>query len=251
MAPDWHDLTEDPRKYGFHATLKAPLSLAPGKTEAELLAACEAFAATPRTIPVIRPVVGSISGFIAVVPAEPPAELERLAADCVQREFDSFRAPLTPEDRERRNPSPIDAEATRTPRSLGLSLCHGRFPLPHDADGPARHRAARARPDDAAESLFGARSHRRSRSTGSRYSVRKMPIRDSGSSTTGNFRSRLAPIRIGNPSGSALQPVPNLLHQASAPASSCPYRIVVTGFELHGWRHRVCFHKLRRHPELG
>src|SRR5882672_11809590 len=54
-----------------------------------------------------------------------------------------------------------------------------------------------------------------------------------------------------NPSGCTLQPVPNLLHQASAPASSCPYRIVVTGFGLHGWRHRVCFYKLRRHPELG
>ena len=105
-VPDWRDLTRDPRKYGFHATLKAPMSLAHGKTEAELLAACEAFAGTPRPIPVIRPVVDSISGFIAVVPAEPSAELERLAADCV-REFDSFRAPLTPEDRARRNPSAL------------------------------------------------------------------------------------------------------------------------------------------------
>lgn len=105
-APDWRDLTQDPRKYGFHATLKAPLSLAQGKTEADLLAACEAFAATPRPIPSIRPVVDSISGFIAVVPAEPSAELERLAADCT-REFDSFRAPLTPQDRARRNPSAL------------------------------------------------------------------------------------------------------------------------------------------------
>jgi putative phosphonate metabolism protein len=106
MAPDWRELTRDPRKYGFHATLKAPLSLAPGKTETELLAACEAFANTPRPIPVIRPVVDSISGFIAVVPAEPSTELERLAADCTS-EFDSFRAPLAPEDRTRRNPSAL------------------------------------------------------------------------------------------------------------------------------------------------
>jgi putative phosphonate metabolism protein len=104
MAPDWRELTYEPRKYGFHATLKAPHSLAPGKTEAELLAACEAFANTPRPIPVISPVVGSISGFIAVLPADPSPELERLAADCV-REFDSFRAPLTSEERARRNPS--------------------------------------------------------------------------------------------------------------------------------------------------
>jgi putative phosphonate metabolism protein len=105
-VPDWRDLTRDPRTYGFHATLKPPLSLAPGKTEAELLAACEAFAGMSRPIPVIRPVVNSISGFIAVVPAEPSADLERLAADCTSG-FDSFRAPLTPDDRARRNPSAL------------------------------------------------------------------------------------------------------------------------------------------------
>jgi putative phosphonate metabolism protein len=105
-APDWRDLTKDPRKYGFHATLKAPMSLAPGNTEPELLAACESFADKPRSIPVITPVIGSISGFIAVVPAVPSPELERLAADST-REFDSFRAPLTPEDRARRNPSDL------------------------------------------------------------------------------------------------------------------------------------------------
>lgn len=105
-TPDWRALTGDPRKYGFHATLKAPMSLAPGRTEAELVSACEAFAATSRAIPVIRPVVDSISGFIAVIPAEPSAELLRLAADCVT-EFDAFRAPLTEADRARRNPSQL------------------------------------------------------------------------------------------------------------------------------------------------
>jgi putative phosphonate metabolism protein len=111
-APDWRELTDDPRKYGFHATLKAPLSLATGRTEAELVSACEAFAAAPRAIPVIRPVVGSISGFIAVIPTESPPELIRLAADCVSA-FDSFRAPLTAAERARRNPSrltPVQCE---------------------------------------------------------------------------------------------------------------------------------------------
>jgi putative phosphonate metabolism protein len=112
MLPDWRDLTKDPRKYGFHATLKAPFSLAPGKTEANLFAACETFASTPPAIPVLTPVVGSISGFIAVIPAEPPAELIRFAADCVSA-FDSFRAPLTAEDRARQNPSQL------TPRQRG------------------------------------------------------------------------------------------------------------------------------------
>ena len=105
-APDWRDLSRDPRKYGFHATLKAPMTLASGTDEAGLVAACEAFADAPRPIPVIKPVVDSISGFIALVPGEPSAELERLAAECVS-EFDSFRAPLTPEDRARRNPAAL------------------------------------------------------------------------------------------------------------------------------------------------
>jgi putative phosphonate metabolism protein len=105
-TPDWRELSSDPRKYGFHATLKAPMALASSRTEAELVSACEAFAATPRAIPVITPVVDSISGFIAVVPAKPSAELIRLAADCVA-EFDAFRAPLTEADRARRNPSQL------------------------------------------------------------------------------------------------------------------------------------------------
>jgi putative phosphonate metabolism protein len=107
-APDWRDLTQDPRKYGFHATLKTPMALADGKTEAELLAACASFAETPRPIPVIAPVVDSISGFIAVVPAEPSAELQQFAADCVSA-FDSFRASLAPEDRARRNPAKLSS----------------------------------------------------------------------------------------------------------------------------------------------
>jgi putative phosphonate metabolism protein len=105
-VPDWRELTEDPRKYGFHATLKAPMTLAYGKTEAELAAACAAFAEVPRPVPVITPVVQSISGFIAVVPGAPSPDLQQFAADCVGA-FDDFRTPLTPDDRARRNPTKL------------------------------------------------------------------------------------------------------------------------------------------------
>jgi putative phosphonate metabolism protein len=105
-VPDWREVSSDPRKYGFHATLKAPFTLAPGRTEAELAAACAAFADRPRAIPSFRPVVDSISGFIAVIPVERSAPLEQLAADCVTA-FDSFRAGLTERDRARRNPKEL------------------------------------------------------------------------------------------------------------------------------------------------
>ena len=106
VAPDWRDVTADPRKYGFHGTLKAPMALVSGKTKAELMAACAAFAGKARSIPTIRPVVDAISGFIAVIPAEPVDALQQLAADCV-REFDSFRPTLTAEDRARRKPDKL------------------------------------------------------------------------------------------------------------------------------------------------
>jgi putative phosphonate metabolism protein len=106
VAPDWRDVSAAPRKYGFHATLKAPMALAPGKTEAELIAACAEFTAKARPVPVIRPVVDAISGFIAVIPAEPVDALRQLAADCV-RDFDAFRAGLTAEDRARRKPEKL------------------------------------------------------------------------------------------------------------------------------------------------
>ena len=112
MVPDWHTLTEDPRKYGFHATLKAPMPLAQATTEAELVAACAGFAQEARPLPVIRAVVGSISGFVAVMAADPSRELVKLAEDCVQT-FDDFRAPLTPQERARRKPDML------TPRQRG------------------------------------------------------------------------------------------------------------------------------------
>lgn len=98
---DWKQLTTDPRKYGFHATLKAPISIKSEDTEDQLLEAVQEFARTPRIIPVINPVVRAIGGFIAIVPETPSADLQRLAGDCVTA-FDEFRAPLTAEDRKRR-----------------------------------------------------------------------------------------------------------------------------------------------------
>lgn len=106
--PDWHDLTADPRKYGFHATLKAPFLLKDGETEAGLCNAFNEFVAVPREIPAIVPVVRAIGSFIAVVPDEPVAPLAKLADDSV-RAFETFRAPLTEHDRQRRLKSPLTA----------------------------------------------------------------------------------------------------------------------------------------------
>ena len=100
-ASEWAQLTREPRRYGFHATLKAPFHLLPPFTEADLTAELERFAAIPRTLPAIEPTIRPLAQFIAVVAAAPSLALDRLAADGVMA-FDRFRGPLTSHEREQR-----------------------------------------------------------------------------------------------------------------------------------------------------
>jgi putative phosphonate metabolism protein len=98
---DWAELTREPRRYGFHATLKAPFRLIAGAGEDDLAAELLRFAGEPRPVPTIALEVQAIGGFVALAPGERSDGLQLLAAQCV-RQFDRFRAPLTPEDLQRR-----------------------------------------------------------------------------------------------------------------------------------------------------
>lgn len=93
--------THEPRRYGFHATLKAPFHLRDGVDEAALRSRAAAFAQAQTPVPLGRLEVRALSGFLALVPVAPPPALAQLAAACV-RAFDAFRAPLTEADRARR-----------------------------------------------------------------------------------------------------------------------------------------------------
>jgi hypothetical protein len=97
----WRELTREPRGYGFHATLKAPFHLANGFDETALLDAFPAFCRSIESAPVFEPIIVSLAGFIAMVPAAANPAIDRLAAACVTA-FDRFRAPLSGPDRERR-----------------------------------------------------------------------------------------------------------------------------------------------------
>lgn len=91
------EVTRFPRRYGFHATLKAPFMLAEGRSLEELQQAAARFAAARQafTCPPLQ--VRPLSGFIALMLAAPCAMLEDLAADCV-RAFEPFRAPLSDDE---------------------------------------------------------------------------------------------------------------------------------------------------------
>ncbi|ACL59076.1 DUF1045 domain-containing protein [Methylobacterium nodulans] len=100
---DVEGVSVSPRSYGFHATLKAPMRLAAGRSEEDLLAAAAALAAHHPPVPVGRLVVATLDGFTALVPAESPAGLGIFAAECVAA-LDPLRAPLSEAERTRRRP---------------------------------------------------------------------------------------------------------------------------------------------------
>jgi putative phosphonate metabolism protein len=98
---DWRELTNEPRRYGFHATLKAPFRLCEPHTEAQLIDALHNFARHGEPVRLVKPAVRPLDGFIAIVPSEPALALDALAASCTTS-FDSYRAPISPQERDRR-----------------------------------------------------------------------------------------------------------------------------------------------------
>jgi putative phosphonate metabolism protein len=104
----WRGWTREPRLYGFHATLKAPFRLAAGLAEDDLKRAATAFAKDQPVVQGGTLAVRALGSFIALAPAVPSNEVNRLADACV-RAFDCFRAPMTEEDRARRLASPLSA----------------------------------------------------------------------------------------------------------------------------------------------
>lgn len=101
------DLTAEPRRYGFHGTLKAPFRLAPGRDAAELRAALRALAAArpPTQVAAMEP--ARLSGFVALRPVGDTSGVDALAAALVE-EMDPFRAALTAEEIARRHPEGLD-----------------------------------------------------------------------------------------------------------------------------------------------
>ena len=108
----------DPRLYGFHGTLKAPIALVDGATERDLLDAVGRFAVTRRAFTVPTMELGELSGFLALVPGARCAELHDLADHCVV-EFDEFRRPADEAELARRRRSGL------TPRQEDLLLRWG------------------------------------------------------------------------------------------------------------------------------
>jgi hypothetical protein len=103
----WRRMTGDPRRYGFHATLKAPFHLRLDLDIDDLTNSLADFARGFTPFEAGELSVGAIAAgngraFVALRPAGGLKELRSFEGSVV-RAFDRLRTPLAPGDRERRN----------------------------------------------------------------------------------------------------------------------------------------------------
>ena len=123
-ADTWHGLTAEPRRYGFHATMKAPFRLASDTTLERMRDAFVMFCQGRRRLPLDALVVADLDGFIALVPDGDAGAIADLAMAAVLA-FEPFRAPLTEAERARRLLAPL------TPRQIE-HLDHYGYPYVDD-----------------------------------------------------------------------------------------------------------------------
>lgn len=99
-------LTKDPRRYGFHGTLRAPFRPAEGITEKIIRDQIAALAAGLKPVVCDGLQVENLHGFVALTPDGGQIALQDMAATVV-RATNPLRAPLTDAEIARRNPDQL------------------------------------------------------------------------------------------------------------------------------------------------
>lgn len=134
-AERWRAITEEPRRYGFHGTLKAPFRLKPGLSLADLLAAVTEVARDHRPFELPPLEVSALGPFVALTPQAPVPTLDDLAA-CAVRELDALRAPLTTAERARRKPRFLSHRQRELLESYGYPFVLDEFRFHMTLTGP-------------------------------------------------------------------------------------------------------------------
>jgi len=136
IAPDeLLQITSQPRRYGFHATLKAPFSLSGGHTAEDLTARLHALADTLQPVLLGPMLVANLGDFVALVPARSNDELRDLAAACVTG-LDDLRAPLSEADLARRRIEELSVREQELLQRYGYPCVQERFRFHLTLSGP-------------------------------------------------------------------------------------------------------------------
>jgi len=85
-------LIDDPARYGFHATIKAPFALKDGRSYSEFASAFDRFTKLRPAIAVGKIALRDMDGYLALVPELQSSAVDDLASACVEQ-FDGFRRP--------------------------------------------------------------------------------------------------------------------------------------------------------------
>jgi len=102
-------LTADPRRYGWHATLKAPFRLADGCDAAELRLALRQLCGELDAFEMAPLRVRWLDNFLALTPDGDTSGIDTVASTCVTR-LHHLAAPLSSVDIERRRQNPLTPE---------------------------------------------------------------------------------------------------------------------------------------------
>jgi hypothetical protein len=120
-------ITRTPRRYGWHATLKAPFRLGVSRTEAELLFAFRELAKQMHGLELPSLKVQQLGSFLALVPQQPSAALQALAQRCVVDLHDFAATPDEDDITARIAQGKLDAEQQALLRRWGYPHVLHRF----------------------------------------------------------------------------------------------------------------------------
>ena len=134
-AVELQRMTSHPRRYGFHATLKAPFALQMHCTVEDLKARMQALARTLQPVALGPLEAKALGNFVALVPANPPHALATLASACVV-DVDDLRRPLSEADLARRQIDTLDPRGLELLHRYGYPLVMERFQLHFSLTGP-------------------------------------------------------------------------------------------------------------------
>jgi len=129
------ELTHAPRRYGFHATLKAPFELSEDSHENQLVSAMERFCQSQAAFNMPKLKVGRLGPFFALVPDSNARDLNRFAAECV-RGFENLRAPMRDADYARRNPDKLEQQQRAYLQKWGYPYIFDAFRFHMTLTGP-------------------------------------------------------------------------------------------------------------------
>ena len=119
-------IVSEPRRYGFHATLKPPFRLARGRKVEELEQALSSFARKNRACPLGPLKLSTLRGFLALVPVLEIPRLQAFASSIVEI-FDPFRAPFNEAELQRRLSDHLDDDETTHLVRWGYPYVFNRF----------------------------------------------------------------------------------------------------------------------------